>query len=105
GLYSQLHYIGVGLVGLPVFTQGGGITYIVQPTFGYLIGFALAAYVIGMIVERIEMPTKRHFIGATILGLFFVYAIAVPYLYIALNFWLVRKPSLSRVFVVGFVSS
>ncbi|XRD23823.1 biotin transporter BioY [Lysinibacillus fusiformis] len=61
GLYSQLVYIGVGLVGLPVFTQGGGITYVVQPTFGYLIGFALAAYVIGMIVERIESTKEKAF--------------------------------------------
>jgi len=58
-----------------------------------------------MIVERIERPKKRHFIGATILGLFIVYAIAVPYLYIALNFWLDMKTSWSHVFVVGFVSS
>ncbi len=105
GFYSQLVYIGVGLVGLPVFTQGGGITYVLQPTFGYLIGFALAAYVIGIIVERIEKPTKKHFIGATILGLFIVYAVAVPYLYIALNFWLDMKISWSHVLVVGFLSS
>lgn len=105
GFYSQLVYIGVGLVGLPVFTQGGGITYVLQPTFGYLIGFALAAYVIGMILERVETPTKKHFIGATITGLFIIYGIAVPYLYVALNFWLDMSTSWSHVFVIGFLSS
>jgi len=105
GFYSQLVYIGVGLVGLPVFTQGGGITYVLQPTFGYLIGFALAAYVIGIILERVETPTKKHFIGATITGLFIIYGIAVPYLYVALNFWLDMSTSWSHVFVIGFLSS
>ncbi|MEY2364144.1 biotin transporter BioY [Lysinibacillus capsici] len=105
GFYSQLVYVSVGLVGLPVFTQGGGITYVLQPTFGYLIGFALAAYVIGFIIERIETPTKKHFIAATIIGLVIIYAVAVPYLYVALNFWLDMKSSWSHVFVVGFLSS
>ncbi|MGG2073319.1 biotin transporter BioY [Lysinibacillus irui] len=104
-LYSQLIYIGVGLVGLPVFTQGGGIMYVLQPTFGYLIGFSLAAYCIGFIMERIKTPTKKHFIGATIMGLILIYAVAVPYLYVALNFWLDMKSSWSHVFAIGFLSS
>lgn len=40
-------YIVLGLAGLPVFTQGGGPGYIFQPTFGYIIGFALGAYLTG----------------------------------------------------------
>lgn len=104
-LSSQLVYIGVGLVGLPVFTQGGGITYVLQPTFGYLIGFALAAYCIGWLIERVQTPTKKHFIGATIIGLIIIYVVAVPYLYMSLNFWLDMKTSWSHVFAVGFLGS
>ncbi|TQR39718.1 biotin transporter BioY [Lysinibacillus sphaericus] len=105
GLQSQLVYIGVGLVGLPVFTQGGGITYVLQPTFGFLIGFALAALVSGFMIERVDTPTKKHFIGANIVGLFIIYAVAVPYLYVSLNFWLHMKTSWSHIFVVGFLNS
>ncbi|MEY9973823.1 biotin transport system substrate-specific component [Lysinibacillus sp. RC46] len=105
GLQSQLVYMGVGLVGLPVFTQGGGITYVLQPTFGFLIGFALAALVIGFMIERVDTPTKKHFIGANIVGLFIIYAVAVPYLYVSLNFWLHMKTSWSHIFVVGFLNS
>ncbi|GAB0171026.1 biotin transporter BioY [Lysinibacillus sp. CTST325] len=105
GLQSQLVYIGVGLVGLPVFTQGGGITYVLQPTFGFLIGFALAALVIGFMIEKVDTPTKKHFIGANIVGLFIIYAVAVPYLYVSLNFWLHMKTSWSHIFVVGFLNS
>lgn len=105
GFQSQLVYIGIGLVGLPVFTQGGGITYVLQPTFGYLIGFALAALVIGYMIDRVESPTKKHFIVANIIGLIIIYAVAVPYLYVALNLWLNMKSSWSHVFLVGFVNS
>lgn len=49
-LGSQLTYLAVGLVGLPVFTQGGGPAYVLQPTFGFLIGFAAAAWVIAVVV-------------------------------------------------------
>ena len=34
-------YIALGLVGVPIFTAGGGFTYVLQPTFGYLLGFLL----------------------------------------------------------------
>jgi len=105
GFLSQLVYIAIGLAGLPVFTQGGGITYVLQPTFGYLIGFALAALVIGAMINRLEAPTKKHFIVANIVGLLIIYAVAVPYLYMALNLWLNMKTSWSHVFLVGFVNS
>lgn len=104
GFQSQLVYIGIGLAGLPVFTQGG-ITYVLQPTFGYLIGFALAALVIGWMIEKVDSPTKKHFIGANVVGLIIIYAVAVPYLYGALNFWLHVKTSWSHVFLVGFLNS
>ncbi|MEG0438896.1 MAG: biotin transporter BioY [Solibacillus sp.] len=105
GLLSQLVYIGIGLVGLPVFTQGGGITYVMQPTFGFLIGFALAAFVIGWLLEKVDIPTKKHFMFANSVGLLLIYAIAVPYLYVSLNFWLDVQTSWSHVFLVGFLNS
>ena len=47
GALAVVVYIVLGLVGLPIFTQGGGPGYIFQPSFGYIIGFAVAAYVTG----------------------------------------------------------
>ena len=35
---SALVYLAIGLIGIPVFTQGGGIGYVLKPSFGYLIG-------------------------------------------------------------------
>ena len=38
GALAVLVYIAMGLIGLPVFTQGGGIGYVLMPSFGYLLG-------------------------------------------------------------------
>ena len=45
GAGAVLVYIFMGLCGLPVFASGGGFSYVVNPTFGYLLGFAAAAFV------------------------------------------------------------
>jgi biotin transporter BioY len=60
GALAQLGYIGAGLVGLPVFVGGttawriaaGGVPVIVGPTLGYLVGYVVAAFVVGWLVER-----------------------------------------------------
>ena len=50
GAVSQLLYVAIGLLGLPVFTQGGGIGYVLQPSFGFLLGLIPAAAVIGCLL-------------------------------------------------------
>lgn len=47
GAASAGVYVSLGLLGLPVFTGGGGIGYVLRPTFGYLIGFIVGNYVCG----------------------------------------------------------
>jgi biotin transport system substrate-specific component len=43
-LATQAGYLLLGLVGLPVFSQGGGLSYVLKPTFGYLLALPLAAF-------------------------------------------------------------
>ena len=105
GMQSQLVYVGIGLAGLPVFTQGGGIGYFLQPTFGYLIGYIAGAFVVGWIIERIDNPKTYHFILANLAGLLVVYLIGVPYLYMALNVWMGIPSSWAHVWMIGFVYS
>lgn len=52
GALAVLTYTVMGLVGLPVFASGGGPSYILQPTFGYLVAFMLQAYVGGTYIRR-----------------------------------------------------
>jgi biotin transport system substrate-specific component len=105
GMRSQLVYVGIGLAGLPVFTQGGGVGYFLQPTFGYLIGYIAGAFVVGWIIERIDNPKTYQFILASLAGLLVVYLIGVPYLYIALNVWMGIPSSPAHVWMIGFVYS
>ena len=45
GTVSVLSYMLLGLAGLPIFSEGGGLWYVFKPSFGYIIGFAVAVRV------------------------------------------------------------
>lgn len=49
---TVLAYLAQGALGLPVFAKGGGLAYMMGPTGGYLVGFLLAAWVVGALAER-----------------------------------------------------
>ena len=55
GSMSVLVYIALGLMGFPVFAQGGGIAYVLKPSFGYIIGFFFATYVTGTISHKVKI--------------------------------------------------
>lgn len=53
GALSLLSYLGLGLVGLPVFAGlSGGLASVAKPSFGFIIGFVFAAFVAGWFAER-----------------------------------------------------
>lgn len=79
-------YIILGLAGMPVFAEGGGIWYLAKPSFGYILGFCLASFVTGSIVERLERVTLKGLLAANFTGLFIVYAIGMLYYYIISNY-------------------
>jgi len=52
GGISQSIYLGVGLAGVPWFAGlNGGLSYFFGPTGGYLIGFILAAFLLGYFID------------------------------------------------------
>lgn len=51
-MYSQLIYVLLGLIGIPIFTKGGGIHYVMDLTFGYLLGFILIAPLLSMAARK-----------------------------------------------------
>lgn len=103
GALSQLVYLAVGLSGVPVFAKGGGIGYILQPTFGYLIGFLVAAYMIGKMIEKQPKPAFKHFFIAHFSGLLVVYGIGIAYLYGMMNFVNGTPISLWNAIFYGFI--
>ena len=56
GALAVLAYLGQGALGLPVFAgtpeKGIGLAYMVGPTGGYLVGFAVAAFAVGLLARR-----------------------------------------------------
>lgn len=103
GALSQLIYVLLGLIGVPLFTLGGGISYIFNPTFGYLIGFILAPIAIGKVSESAKAPTfLRTFLGC-MLGIAIIYIIGVPYMYIILKYVNHIEITISKAFVTGFL--
>jgi len=56
GAYSQVLYIFLGAIGLPVFAQTADITMgfarLIGPTGGYLLAFPIAAYLVGVLTEK-----------------------------------------------------
>ncbi|MFZ5969381.1 MAG: biotin transporter BioY [Bacillota bacterium] len=103
GLYSQLLYVGIGLMGVPVFTKGGGPSYVLQPTFGYLIGFILCAYIIGKATENLKEVKFMNVFAPVVAGLLAVYAVGVPYLYFILNNYMGKPFPFMQAVKVGFL--
>lgn len=104
GGLSQIIYITMGLIGIPIFANGGGITYIFNPTFGYLIGYFVCTFTIGYLTERMKKITFIKILGAVLLGLFFTYLIGVPYLYMIIKLYLGKGDySVHSALVAGFL--
>ncbi len=79
-------YVLLGLVGVPVFAEGGGFWYILKPSFGYLIGFIIAAYVTGKITENMKKLVAWKILAANFIGLLIVYGVGMVYYYIICNY-------------------
>lgn len=78
GAAGQLLYIGLGLVGVPVFTDSSsGIEVIRGATGGYIIGFVFAAGLIGWMAERRQDRTFPTMFTAFILGSGVIYLFGV----------------------------
>jgi biotin transport system substrate-specific component len=79
GAASQVAYIAVGLLGLPVFASGGGPGYLLTPTFGFLVGFVAAAFVTGLLAGDPAHSGTPRLIAALIVGIAAIYLVGVPW--------------------------
>ena len=92
---TLLLYLAEGAIGLPVFAAGGGLAHLVGPTGGYLVGFLLAASLLGFAVDRglgkTLVPRLALLIAATVL----IYVMGVS--------WLSGFVGLEKAVAVGMV--
>jgi len=89
GALSQIVYIILGLVGIPIFAGfSGGLQTILKPSFGFLLGFIFAAYVVGKMLEdnsQLKTLSYQNILLATIVGTLVIYIFGLPYMYFILN--------------------
>lgn len=98
GAISMSVYCFAGLAGLPFFTAGGGITYVLKPSFGYILGFIAAAAVAGVIAGNKNCGTGRFMLAA--MAAFLVdYAVGIPYCIVAAK--LLGVSNLTKLFLTG----
>ncbi|BDG37360.1 biotin transporter BioY [Saccharococcus caldoxylosilyticus] len=103
GMLSQLVYVLIGLAGAPVFAEGGGPSYVFQPTFGYLIGFVVGAYVNGWMMQVFQFRRPVTIFLANLSTLLVVYFFGCAWLYMAMK-WIMEKPlTIGQTLWFGFV--
>lgn len=103
GAISVGVYIFLGLLGLPIFASGGGIAYVLNPTFGYLIGFCAGAYITGKIAGSKQQPSFKRLLAACFSGLLAVYLFGMVYYYIISYFYFGDPIGLWPLFLYCFV--
>ena len=85
GAASQMLYVAIGAAGLPVFADGKGTAAVLGPTGGYIVGFIAAAFVAGLISERLrEKATLGAGLGA-LAGITIIYLFGTSWLAIWLS--------------------
>ena len=105
GAGSMLIYLALGIMGLPVFAGTFGPGVIVGPTFGYLLGFPLAAFWAGKRIVSIDQK------GSSILRLsaiflesqVWIFVLGVSYLWLISNYYLGDRLPPKEAALVGFV--
>lgn len=96
GALSQIIYLLIGLTGFPFwFAAGGplGIARLLGPTGGYLIGFILAAFVVGWLAERGWSQNIKAAIMAMLLGNTIIFILGL--------LWLTKFVGFEQVLLVG----
>lgn len=87
GSLSQALYVVLGLLGFRIFTNfTGGPQSIFKPSFGFIIGFIIASYIVGKIVYENKYTDFKRIFLTSLLGTVIIYLCGLPYMYVILNF-------------------
>ncbi len=86
GAMSVCLYMVLGLAGLPIFAEGGGLWYIAKPSFGYILGFIAGAWASGKIAAGSSMPSYKRLLAASFASLVLVYLFGMIWYFVICNF-------------------
>ncbi len=99
-MFSQITYLLLGLIGFPIFSGfSGGLQHIFKPSFGFIIGYVAAAYVVGKLTE--EKTASQYLLAAVFAGTLIIYTFGLPYMYYILNIMLNSNLSIVKILQLG----
>ncbi|WBW50482.1 biotin transporter BioY [Peptoniphilus equinus] len=99
---SVLIYMLLGLIGLPIFAGfRGGLQSVFSPSFGFIPGFAVGAYVIAKLTQGETRPIRLFL--ATVVGELIFYAVGLPYLYYILQSMSKAPESFYALLAIGVI--
>lgn len=102
-ILSQIVYLLLGLAGLPILAGfSGGLQTIVKPSFGFLIGYIIAAYCVGKFLEN-KSKTTKNLSMAVAMGTLIIYAFGLPYMYYVLNIMLSSNFNIMKILKIGML--
>lgn len=100
---SQVVYLLIGLIGIPVFSNfSGGIQSVLMPSFGFLLGFLAVAFISGLAYKK-----ANTLAGFMIYGLFAsigLYIIGLSYMTFILNVVMKSGLSFSTILKLGLIA-
>lgn len=100
GALSQIVYLVLALIGIPIFSGfSGGPQILLKPSFGFAIGFVVAAYIVGKIAH--DNSNFKKVLLASAVGSLVIYLFGLPYMYFILNFVMEMDLNFAAVFKMG----
>lgn len=103
GALAVLLFLALVALGMPLLSGGrGGLGVFAGPSVGYLIGFPVAAFVTGWVVERTTLaPVWAAGAGAVIGGIGVLYAFGIPGMALILDIPVSQAALLGLAFLPG----
>ncbi|MDA8441420.1 MAG: biotin transporter BioY [Peptococcaceae bacterium] len=105
GAWSMALYVLIGLLGVQVFATPpfGGLTYVIKPTFGYMIGYIVAAYAVGKLLALKQRPGFVWSYFAVIVGIVCIYVFGLAYMYLIINLVVHQAQTVWQIVKLGFI--
>ena len=106
---ALLTYLCMGLLGLPVFTGGGGFHSLLLPSFGFIVGFVPAAWLVGRIQEFFAQQGSATGSGllrsacACLAGILVYDTVGILWLHMNLNYVLANDVPFSKTLALGLL--
>jgi len=104
GALSVVLFLAVVALGFPLLAGGrGGLGAFFAPSAGFLVGWVLGAFIVGLLAQNAKANLPRLIIACVVGGIFGIYAIGIPWMAMVADLTLLQAATASLVFVPGDV--